>query len=461
MEDYPYKDHTFKTGTGYFEPQSPREYGYDSPVEPLKLPESVNYVALRETCLSEAPFVNKTNRLFWKKWMDSSQYITILAASLKLVSSCINDLGSVNTWTLYDVAGNPIMEQMSVCIAEMLVMDRSRFSHSHDILFRRLPELLCYMIVGSLHASAGKHGRLYNSIRFREVMLDWLSELIGGIRITNCIRDREWLFIDANDVSVLVTHNPPNRSAPQSRQQELQQSSRSKTHTQSQRRKGRRHASHEAHAEDSQSLQDGDSLARSGNSIANSSTTGSQGSRLPVIHQSMSKCTSEPAFGSQGAAVSTFIVENSPLVNMYMNLGRNDSDSGYLCPNPCKVLLSHLPGRPLTSMQPDALLLPGAFREKKIQPQQFQDIMRESGTRRRKIMHQLRESRVTLRQDLQRTQEAYRVQLALLNKKPVSNKQLLAAASAVKTNSSTGAAAAVNPPVSNFLIADAGHKEDT
>jgi hypothetical protein len=76
---------------------------------------------------------------------------------------------------------------MSMCIAEMLVTERKRNSNSHDNLFRRLPELLCYMLVNSLLSVSPRQARVFNSVQFREILLDWLGELIGGIRVSRCI----------------------------------------------------------------------------------------------------------------------------------------------------------------------------------------------------------------------------------------------------------------------------------
>ena len=195
--DFNYKDSTFQTGI---------DLAVEFDDSTLRLPDVVNFVALRETCLSEAPFVNRTNRKFWKKWMDSSQYITILCATLKLLTNCLDDSGRIDAKMLYDLNSSPLIQQMSMCVAEMLVMDRKRFSRAHDTLFLRLPELLCYMLINSLHSCNPRQSRVFNSVKFRELLLDWLGELIGGIRLTNCQSDRKWLFADTIETPITIAN---------------------------------------------------------------------------------------------------------------------------------------------------------------------------------------------------------------------------------------------------------------
>lgn len=394
--EFQYKDATFTTGIDSF---------VDIEWEPLKLPDVVNYVALRETCLSEAPFVNKLTRKFWKKWLDSSQYITVLAASLKIILNCINDVGMVNTYDLYAIHGNPLMEQMSVCIAEMLIMDRSRYSRSHDTLFRRMPELLCYMLVNSMHSCAPRQARVINSIGFREMLLDWISELVGGIRITNCRKDRDWLFSDAHDIAVVVVQTPTTTD-PNSPKLDSSIPS-------SQPRRG--------------SVVTG--KARTLPSLSEYVGRNNTNSYNNNMHtQSSSSLASKNVNARHGGAVSTFSVENSPLVSLYMNLGRTPGDRGYVCCHPMRLLLTTLPNRPLTSMQPESLISQGVFREKKIIDEQFTRAMKASTSKRKQILKQFESQQHLLKQDLHRSNDALRIQLALLEKKPVTKKQLIAAA---------------------------------
>lgn len=202
----PGKEVTFKTGLDSTDsPRAPFSPRAASPSSELRLPPEVNFVALRETLLSEAPFVKRANRNFWKKWIDSKQYYNVLSSTLMIVADSVADNGNILMKRLYELhEDNPFVLRMAKNISEMMVMDRSAGSRSHDSFFGRLPELLCYMITNSLLSMAPKSSRVFYSVKFREILIDWLSELIYGIRITNSRFDREWLFKDANDVPILV-----------------------------------------------------------------------------------------------------------------------------------------------------------------------------------------------------------------------------------------------------------------
>ena len=449
--DFNYRDSTFPTGI-------------DSSIEPenddtLRLPDVVNFVALRETCLSEAPFVKRGNRKFWKKWMDSSQYITILCATLKILLGCINENGNIDAQGLYVVQGNPLMDQMSMCIAEMLVMDRKRFSRAHDNLFKRLPELLCYMLVNSLHSCNPRQARIFNSVKFRELLLDWLSELIGGIRLTNCQTDRRWLFLDTNDTPVNILNNNflstliPKTAAyaqrPNTTSGHLTRANTAGTAT--------THLS----LEESERSANTPASASAGSSTANSNRTHSRmpPTGLPPINTATQpnsnnhnispagSVTSGSVVASNGIVVrhsggniankggSTchFSVGNSPLVSIYMNLGRSSADHMYTCAHPVKLILTTQPDRPLTSMTPDSLLKASAFREKIIEPDQFRKALKTASVNRRQILKQDESQQLGLKRDIVRANQALRIQYALLENKTVDVKKHILASSSFDT----------------------------
>jgi hypothetical protein len=406
--DFAYKDATFQTGI-------------DSSIElddsVLRLPDVVNFVALRETCLSEAPFVNRANRKFWKKWMDSSQYITILCATLKTLANCISDSGSVNVQGLYELQGNLLVEQMSMCIAEMLVMERKRFSRAHDNLFIRLPELLCYMLINSLHSVNPRQSRVFNSVKFREVLLDWLGELVGGIRLTNCQSDRKWLFADTIETPITVANGEfLTTLIPKATSHQLVGVS--KKHT----------------------MKSSASTPHMRTTLPALGDTSSSGAGLQFNTTSNTNLTALPANARTsggnltGLSGSTchFSVGNSPLVNIYMNLGRSAAAPLYACAHPVKLLLTTLPDRPLTSMTPDCLIKAGGFREKKLPPEQFNAILKTSASNRKIILKQLDVQRKTHKKDMRRADESLRIQYALLENKPVDTKKhIMASANAL------------------------------
>ena len=397
--DFNYKDATFQTGIDSYVAQD------DST---LRLPDVVNFVALRETCLSEAPFVNRSNRKFWKKWMDSDQYITILCATLKILTDCINDTGNIDAKGLYDLKGNPLMQQMSMCIAEMLVKDRKKNSRAHDNLFLRLPELLCYMLLNSLHSCNPRQSRIFNSIQFRELLLDWLSELIGGIRLTNCQSDRKWLFIDTIESPITVQNAEFLTSlVPKRINQEL-------------------FGIKKKNMQNSLSMSNLHAHTSTLPLLNNTTTTNNNqtllGTNNPAYHTNNSEINPDPVHKSgldsstKGGSTCHFSIGNSPLVDIYMNLGRSVETHPYTCAHPVKVLLTTLPNRPLTSMNPNSLLKAGGYREKKLPSQQFHDILKTSTMNRKTILKQLDIQNKSYQKDMHRADKILQLQYTLIER---------------------------------------------
>lgn len=366
-EDGPYADGTFKTGLNYSTP----DLASDNDV---KLPNVVNFVALRETFLSEAPFVSRNNRSFWKKWIDSKQYINVLAATLFVASDCIGENGGLDLEKLYTIKNNVTIEKMSINIAEMMVMNKSRYSNSHDTLFRRLPELLCYMVVNALQSSNPRHARVYNSSRFRVILLDWIGELIGGLRLTDCRKDREWLFSDATDYTITINRPPPVRYPTQLR-----------------------------------------SLKRN-KELGGTAVLASRSQSVEHL----------------STAISHFSIENSPLINLYMNLGKSKKEPKHVCPNAISINMTHVPGRPLMNLKEECMEVEGAFRERKFVDGQLAKTLKQSKVLRSKLLAEHEYQRKLMMQDIQKIRESYRIQLSILNNKQVSNKQILAAATGLE-----------------------------
>lgn len=409
--DFNYKDATFPTGIDSI---------VETDSEVLRLPDVVNFVALRETCLSEAPFVNRSNRKFWKKWMDSSQYITILCATLKILLDCINENGNVDARLLYDIKNNPLMEQMSMCIAEMLVKDRNKNSRAHDNLFMRLPELLCYMLVNSLHSCNPRQSRVFNAVKFREMLLDWMGELIGGIRITNCQSDRKWLFADTIDTPVVINNSSFLQTLtpkPHGRLQLLNKTAHSTLSS-----SGHTHSKITLPAiDDLKNTATTTALNTSLNAgVVSGPTTG----LLPPGSR-----TSGGNISSKGGSTCHFTIGNSPLVSIYMNLGRNTDVRPHVCAHPMKLILTTQPDRPLTSMTPDCLLKAGAFREKKMPPEKFQQALKTSAGNRKFILKQLELEKLAIRLEMKKADQTLRIQYSLLENKTVDTKKHILASS--------------------------------
>ena len=64
------------------------------------------------------------------------------------------------------------------------------FLYIIEMLIPKLPEVCTYLIINCLIATIPKHVKLYNTVKFREYLLDYFSELFTGIRITNSRMNR-------------------------------------------------------------------------------------------------------------------------------------------------------------------------------------------------------------------------------------------------------------------------------
>ena len=72
------------------------------------------------------------------------------------------------------------------------------------MLFPKLPEVCLYMLINCLQSTHPKHGRVFGTIRFREIVLDYFSEVFTGIRLSNSHVNREWIFQTATDLPILT-----------------------------------------------------------------------------------------------------------------------------------------------------------------------------------------------------------------------------------------------------------------
>lgn len=169
----------------------------------IRLPASVNLITLRETLLSNAPFVTRANRNFWRKWFNTKQFSQILASSYYLVEGSITDNGGINVDILHAARDSSYIRALASNFSEMFFMNRL---FDRDIFFSKLPEIMCYMIVCALQTAVPKFYRLYNSVKFREIILDWALELTGGIRPAYIRGGREWLFSEASETTIMVTN---------------------------------------------------------------------------------------------------------------------------------------------------------------------------------------------------------------------------------------------------------------
>jgi len=168
----------------------------DQPKAELKMPNGYDVIAVRETLLSEAPFVSPGSKGFWRRMMDNKQFVDILKNGYHHILGCISDGGVIDEEILSDVEGSGLVEVISNNFAD-IYFGFSR--HERDIFLPKLPEILVFMIINALQAAQPKHQRIYMSTMFREMMLDWSTELFGGFRQSKARTGREWLFDDCNE----------------------------------------------------------------------------------------------------------------------------------------------------------------------------------------------------------------------------------------------------------------------
>ena len=88
-------------------------------MEQFKLPASINYISLRETFISDAPFVKRTNASFWRKFLDSENFRAILSSNYHHIVGCIAESGMFDLESLYRFEGNQAVKLMSESYTEM------------------------------------------------------------------------------------------------------------------------------------------------------------------------------------------------------------------------------------------------------------------------------------------------------------------------------------------------------
>lgn len=167
----------------------------------LKLPHTVSHIALRESFLSEAPFVVTANRSFWRKMIDNVNFQDMLCYTYYFLVSCISDTAVVDLEKLAAAKEASYIKDITKSLAQLyLTIPRKE----RDMFFPKCPEILAYLLINAMRTAAPKHHRLMGMCQFREILLDWATELIGGLRLTNCRLNREWFFSDAIEGPILT-----------------------------------------------------------------------------------------------------------------------------------------------------------------------------------------------------------------------------------------------------------------
>jgi hypothetical protein len=167
----------------------------------LKLPHTINHIALRESFLSEAPFVVTTNRPFWRKMIDNVHFQDMLTYTYYFISSCISETTVVDTVKLASAKETSYIKEITTDLAQLYMTIPLK---ERDMFLPKCPEILAYLLVNAMRTAIPKHHRLMGMCQFREILLDWCTELIAGLRLTNCRLNREWFFSDAIEGPILT-----------------------------------------------------------------------------------------------------------------------------------------------------------------------------------------------------------------------------------------------------------------
>eukprot|EP01038_Epipyxis_sp_PR26KG_P014342 gene14342-19235_t len=430
---------TFKTAYDYNTAEIEKPYvganngTSDYYMKEMKLPNLVNFVTLRETFLSECPFITRNNKNYWKHVIDTKQYINILAASYAFVSDCIAENGTIFLHKFSTIENNSSLSIMALNIAEMIIISKKNFNNTNDIIFKKLPELLCYMIISSLSSCHPKHLRVYNSVKFREILLDWLLEMINGFRVTNSKRDREWLFTTANDVHIMIVDNNANNN---NNNNDLNMKNIAQSNT----------MSNNSNYNTMQTINTFQSTGKSilnDNNINKTTTTNNNNQQNATLQSSQSAID----LSKLGSATSIYNIENSPLISAYFQLGK--PDSGLLksnnFTNSLKIKLSHIPQRPIITLnQEEVLINPGKFRKKITDARIYNKTMKKSVLNRKEILSKYEEQTKEMKHDLHKSQEAFSISMRILKKQPITAKQQQLLASTNKDNMIFGGSGGAN-----------------
>jgi hypothetical protein len=490
----------------------------------ITLPNGVNFVALRETFLSEAPFVKRSNRQFWKKCIDSRQFGNLFGGTMRLVTECVLDNGTVDAKKLFiqpsklsnlamktrhevDAAkampqssssslvasrsandllrqsnhrdpdaflhtrslgeADPygftttsrhhvastggdlaeyqmrLLETISLNLAEMLLMDRTGHSStSHDILFTRLPELLCFMIVNACIYALPKLTRLFYAIRFRELVMDYLNELIGGLRLTNCQQHREWLFKDAYDTNIVIV-DPPNHLSTSVRQFA--------------------HISAYGMAKKAAKLGHSASVGSLSNTRPRTRTMSStgfpplsrpqtSGDRPHEVPDDEEKRLDEWTKVHCSGARSIFLLQNSPIVGMYLNSTRGPTEKPYACQHRVKINLTHFPARPVVSMQPQNVVGEGKFRDRRMDSTTMAETIQHCVEQRKQILTESQKNYSSMMEDVRKLNSTFNTQMEILERRALTQRLNMSAANSVQSPSANASVSGNNSVSSEYTF---------
>ena len=377
------------------------------------LPNVVNVVALRETLLSDAPFITRGNKSFWRRMLDTRQYLDLTAAAFNYVSSVISESGAVDVNKLRgkEFLDSLHMRVMATSLCEIIYNHKTS---ERDLFFPKISETMTFMIVSSLHTSQPRHHRLFNSKKFRELILDWTSELVTGVRPCNTSAGKEWILVDATDIPVHFVDNVASKLEAKrtKRLQDIRIQEEEKASTMSMLKS--KSTSALSYGDDDDNNPNNTGNLKEG-SIATSESSGGGvfSRRTAIIEQSSSR-----AF---------FLFNNSPLVTTYIDMHATPSEiPRQLSANALKITLSHLPNRPLMTLNPEVgVIKDGKSRDFKVDRTFEKQSLRLTKVRRRQVLENLTTIKSTYNDDIIKMRELTNKLVNMMERKVKAQRKIL------------------------------------
>lgn len=353
------------------------------------LPNVVNVVALRETLLSDAPFITRGNKSFWRKMLDTRQYLDLIAAAFNYVASVINESGAVDVNKLRgrEFLDSLHMRTMATSLCEMIYNHKTS---ERDLFFPKMSETMTFMIISSLHTAQPRHHRLFNSRKFRELILDWTSELVTGVRPCNTSAGKEWILADATETPVhfIDTFASKIEAKRTKRLKDIKMQEDEKELLQKSTTMSK-----------SKSL---NALSFADDDDNNPNGIGGKNSSSASISESSSGFSKKTAIIEQSSSRAFFLLNNSPLVTTYIDMHTSPSEMPrQLSTNALKITLSHLPNRPLITLNPEVgVIKDGKSRDFKFDRTFEKQSLQTTKMRRRQVLDNLRTNKSTYNEDI-------------------------------------------------------------
>ena len=138
----------------------------------LNLPGTISIITLTETLLAHAPFITRTNRQFWRRWLVKKQFQQFLISAFYSIAECISKDGGLNVAGLYDLSNSDFLKTMANNFTQLFYIEMPGGVADRDAFFSKLPEILVFGVINALTLSIPKHNKVVlNQIDSRLFMI--------------------------------------------------------------------------------------------------------------------------------------------------------------------------------------------------------------------------------------------------------------------------------------------------